>query len=244
MGRDEHWDEIALFDGFFLSSIVYLVAGRIGYVLLNMGEVGTLYRSLALLAYPGINQISGIVATFIFIMLFARAHNWDEWKTADSYVVSLSIVLAMGGLGGLLNGSNPGFPASWGLMYPGEIVTRIPVDLFIFAWSLITFAIVSRVRKNFRFYGWYKGESSVAREGLAALVFILCAGVYYAALGWIKEPILRVWILPLEFIAGIGLLLGGLMLIRQRVGRRDDTVWGKLKEIMTNIRLKLRKRRS
>lgn len=244
MGRDEHWDEIALFDGFFLSTIVYLIAGRIGYILLHLDSVGTLYRSLAILAYPGINQIVGIVATLVFVMLFARAHNWDEWKTADAYVVSLAIVLALGGLGGLLNGSNPGLPVSWGLMYPGETVARIPVDLWIFLWALVTFAIVSRVRKNFRFYSWYKGESSVAQEGLAALVFIICAGVYYLVLGWISQSMGKVWVLPFEFIAGLGLIVAGLLLIRQRVGRRDDTVWGKLKGITSNIRYRLGKRSS
>ena len=51
MGREEHFDEISLFDSYFLSLIVFLISGRLGYILLHWEELGTLYRSLALLAF-------------------------------------------------------------------------------------------------------------------------------------------------------------------------------------------------
>ncbi len=232
MGRDEHFDEIALFDGFFLSLLVYFVAGRAGYVITHLSEVGTLYRSLAVLAYPGISSVIGIMAVILFIVLFARSNGWDSWKVMDSAVVTLASILIFGGIGGLLNGTNPGNPAGFGIVYPGETITRIPVDLWIIVWSLITFAVVSRVRKNFRFYAWYKGESSTAQEGLASLIFAGLVGIYYVVVGWIRQPVAKVGVLPAEFLAGLVLILIAGYMIYRRVGRRDGSVWGKLRSII------------
>lgn len=244
MGRDEHFDEIILFDGFFLSVLTYLVAGRLGYVLLHMDTVGTIYRTLAILAFPGINSVIGIIGVFVFIILFARAHNWNDWKVADSSVVSLSMVMILGGLGGFLNGSNPGREVSWGVMYPGETAARIPVDVWTMIWAIFTFAIVSRVRKNFRFYSWYKGESSIAQEGLAALVFAISVGVYYLVVGFIDSLNWKIGFVPGEMLVGIALISLSSYIIYKRIGRRDATVWGKLREIKINFMQWLRKRRS
>lgn len=232
MGRDEHWDEIALFDGYFLALITFFIFGRIGYVLLHMSEMGTIYRSLAILTFPGIDISIGIVAATIFVWLFSRAQNWHVWKVADAYVVALSIVLVFGGLGGFLNGSNPGIESSWGLKYVGESVARVPVDLWIFLWSIVTFAVVSRVRKEFRFYEWYKGDSSTVREGLASLIFILLLGINYLVLGLIDQVNLKLGLIRIEFLVGIMLIVVSAALIGKRVGRRDDGLWGKLSNII------------
>lgn len=241
MGRDEHWDEISLFDGFFLSTIIFLLFGRIGYVLLHMEEVGTLYRSLAFLAFPGISAQVGIVACTIFMILFARSQGWQVWKVMDSYVVALAILLVLSGLGGLLNGSNPGIEANWGMMYPGETVARVPVDIWIFVWSIITFATVSRVRKNFRFYEWYKGEASVAKEGLATLIFLISVGLYYVVTGFINQIEWNLGVVPGESLLGLLMMGLGGYLISQQVGRRDGAWWSKLKGIILNIKQAMRR---
>ena len=232
MGRDEHFDEIVLFDGFFLSLFVYYVVGRAGYVILHISEVGTLYRSLAILAYPGISSLIGLLGVFGFIFLFARSHDFDSWKVLDSVVVTLSSILIFGGIGGLLNGTHPGNPSKFGLIYPGDSITRIPVDVWIIVWALITFAVVSRVRKNFRFYVWYKGESSTAQEGLASLIFAGMVGIYYIVTGFIGQPLTKIGVVPIEFLFGLTMISLAGYVIYKRVGRRDTTVWGKLRAII------------
>lgn len=202
MGRDEHWDEIALFDAFFLSALIYLGVGRTGYVIGHMSQVGTLYRFLAILAYPGINVIAGVLGSAIFVWLFARAKEWYVWKVADAYVVALGVVLCFGALGGILNGSS----AIW------------QINVWGMVWAILTFGIVARVRKDFRFYGWYKGESSIAQEGLASLVFGMAVGVYYLGVR--------------AYLVGALCVVASAFLIYRRVGRRETSLWSKLRDII------------
>jgi len=52
MGRDEHWEEIALFDTFFLAVLAFFVLGRIGYVI-SIADPMNFVEKLALLARQG-----------------------------------------------------------------------------------------------------------------------------------------------------------------------------------------------
>lgn len=232
MGRDEHFDEIALFDAYFLSLIVFVIFGRAAYVLLHLADLDTFYRMLAILAYPGIDGVVGIITSVIFVIMFARSHSWDEWRVVDSLAVVLSLVLIFGSLGGFLNGSNPGMEASWGLKYTSQDQPRVPLDILMLLWSVVIFGVVSRVRKNFRFYSWYKGESSIAKDGLAGLIFIVLTGIYYMLAPWIDQNVWKVGIVPGSSLLGLmGTAIAG-YLIYKRVGRRNEGVWGKLKTLI------------
>lgn len=232
MGRDEHFDEIALFDSYFLSLIIFLVAGRAAYVVAHGSDFSSAYQILALLAFPGVNALIGIVAAVIFVILFARAHGWDTWKVADSVVVAMSLALMFCNIGGVLNGSNPGMEVSWGLKYAGQDTARVPLDILMLVWSMITFGVVSRVRKNFRFYAWYKGEASTAQEGLAALIFVVLVGGYYLVAPWIDQGVWRIGVIPVQAMFGLLAVCGSGYLIYKRVGRRNEGIWGKLKSVI------------
>lgn len=220
MGRDEHWEEIALFDSFFLFLLTYVVVGRFGYVLTHMAELGTWYRGIAILSYPGVSPVVGIAAGLAFLILFARSKGWEVWKALDSAVVAISLAIIFAGLGGLLNGSNPGINTPWGVMYPGGASKIFPVDLWIFVWALITFGWVSRIRKNFRFYSWYKGEASVAKEGLSALSAGGLVGGYYLIAAWIAQPGWKVWVIPGQFLIGALIVAICGYMIYHRTGRK------------------------
>jgi len=206
MGRDEHWEEIELFDGYFLSLLVFFVSSRVVYVLLHP-DIQTWYRVFAVLAYPGLSIMAGLVFSTMYLILYGRMRNWEVWKLLDVTAVVLAVVLLIGSIGAILNGSNPGIESSFGLLYPGETVKRLPVDVWSFVWSLVTFGVVSRVRKQFRFFSWYKGDSSVARDGLAFLAFLFLAGIYLTLLGLIDEIAWRIWVLPGVSVFGVGLAL-------------------------------------
>lgn len=190
MGREEHWDETALFDSFFLSLFAYLIVGRLGYVALHASALNTPYRVLALLSYPGINVVAGALAVCLSIVLLARERGWQVWKALDALAVSSSLVGVFGMVAYALN-SRPGW---------GETIWSV----FI---AVVTFVCSARVRKNFRFYAWYKHDASVARDGLSMLTMVGMVGVYCLGIPWLRPPALTLWIIPLEFLVGVGLVL-------------------------------------
>lgn len=206
IGRDEHWEETKLFDMYFVALFTYFVVGRIAYVLLHP-ELYELGKALSLLAYPGIVNSVGILGASLVVGVMSRRAEWEEWKVMDGWVVVVATVLVIASLGAILNGSLPGrVSESFGYIHPGDTVARIPGDVWSFIWSLVTFGTVSRVRKNFRFYAWYKGEASVAKDGLAALAFGVLAGVYYLGAGLILEGN-NLWVVPVRSLVGLGLMV-------------------------------------
>ncbi|GAB4027006.1 MAG: hypothetical protein Fur0011_4030 [Candidatus Microgenomates bacterium] len=229
MGRDEHWEETWLFDTYFVSVFVYFLVGRIGYVILNP-ELYSLSRAFSLLSHPGISAVSGIVAALLVILFLSRRASLGLWKVMDTWAVVLSIVMVVASIGAILNGSMPGIQSStFGYVHPGDDVPRLSGDVWTFVWSLLTFGIVSRVRKNFRFYSWYKGEASVARDGLAVLVLLALSGVYASILGFMLEG-LRIWLIPRTTWIGILVLCVSLIMIYFRSGKnRGENLLSRLR---------------
>ena len=161
--------------------------------------------SLPLSGYLGVSRDQcnrGDCGGNYFYDFICAGHGWHEWRVGDAIGVALAMMLVMGGLGAVLNGSNPVWQA----------------NLWLLVWAIVTFAVVSRVRKNFRFYAWYKGELSMAAEGLASLIFVFSVGIYYLGMG--------------QFIVGGLCVAISAFLIYKRVGRRDATLWGKLVSVI------------
>ena len=223
IGRDEHWEENILFDTYFIALFIYLVVGRMAYVMVHP-ELYNLGKAISILAYPGIVSSVGILAASIVVLLLARKAEWEEWKVMDGWVVVVSTVLVITSIGAILNGSLPGVVSNtFGYIHPGDTVARIPGDVWSFIWSLITFGIVSRVRKNFRFYAWYKGEASVAKDGLAALCFGVMVGGYYLIAGVMLEGS-RLGVVPIMSLIGLGLVLCFSFMIYWRGGKNRGEV--------------------
>lgn len=222
VGRDEHLEELALFDAYFLGFFVYLMTGRIGEIVVRYETLHTLYRMVAFLAYPGIMHVAGIAGALLFVWLFARSHEWDEWKVWDMTAVTLLFILVFGALGSVANLANPGIETAWGIIHPGDTVRRFPVDMWSLIWSIVSFGIVSRVRKNFRFYAWYKGDSSVAQDGLAGLFALMGMGVYYLVRGFLDQGTRFLAYVPLMSLGGLGLIGVSIVWIYLRAGSRRE----------------------
>ena len=219
MGRDEHWEEIELFDGYFLAILLFLVVGRIGYVIPHWEEMGTFYRIVAILAYPGMDYFWGILSSILFFHLFANSKAWDSWKVMDAISVSLSVVLLFGFMGVFFNGSGGGKEVAMGLVYPGLSGRRVPVELFGMFFALFSLGITSRIRKEFRFYSWYKGESSVAKDGLASLAFLGLWGLFFTIRSFMVTGY-AIGILPVQLLLGIFMIVLAGVLVYKRVGRK------------------------
>lgn len=158
MGKDEHLEEISLFDAYFLSLAAYFAVGRVIYAYL-VREL-TIMQSMAILSYPGLNELAGIGGAVLMMVIVSMVKEWNRWKIMDLSSVSLSLILAFGGLARLTSAISP-------------------TNIFSLVFFLVMFVVTYRVRKNFRFYSWYKGEKGVPPEGLAAKVLVMMAGLYF-----------------------------------------------------------------
>lgn len=207
LGRDEHLEDEVLFDAFFLSVIAFFVVGRSGYVALHAEDLGTVYRYFAFLRYPGLSYVSGVAGAVATLIMFARAKTWDLWKTLDSAAVALSLMLVFGMLGAFFNGSNPGRESALGFVFPDVAGRRFPVDFVGMIFYIITFGITMRVRRNFRFYSWYKGDASVAKDGLAALIFLALSGTYYMIRGFVDDALVHFAGIPAMSLVGLSMLI-------------------------------------
>lgn len=225
LGRDEHWEEISLFDAFFLSLFVFFIAGRIGYVALHWAEMHVLWRAVGVLSYPGLSYPVGIGGVGAFLAFFSHEQGWNVRKVWDGAVVALSMTLIFTAVGGLLSGASVGIPWHWGIVTQMDGVRRFPADVWSVVWAILTYAVVFAVRKNFRFYAWYRGQATVAKNGLAALVFVAFAGLFYGVAGWITVQSTRLGPIPVTSVVGAGLIIAavvGIFLQRGGSGRTTN----------------------
>lgn len=168
MGREEHWEEESLFDVYFLGLLSFFFFGRLGYVLFA-SELNGLWESLSLLVKPGLNYGVGVVAAAVVMYLAGVRKEWERWKLFDTLAVTSLLVVAIGAVGNLLNRG------------------RLVLDLTTLVWAWASWGVVTMVRKNFRFYQWYKGEASVAKDGLAALISLGLVGLWFVLTGVISK---------------------------------------------------------
>ncbi len=218
MGRDEHWDEIELFDGFFIGLIVWMMTGRLGYILLNWSDMGTLYRTIAFLAFPGFAVVAGLGGMVGVMVLFAKERGWEVAKVMDSLAVTVAVAWFWLGIGGILNGTSG--------------VAR--VDYWGWVVAIVAFGLVSRVRKDFRFYSWYRGGASVAKDGLAALVMLGLIGVYFVGVGLLTTLGSVNWV---NLIGGLVVILVSGGWVYHNIGVK--TSWWQ--NLLQWVRLKIRR---
>lgn len=220
MGRDEHFDETWLFDASFLLIVSYFVFARLMYAVSVWGE-SSFIEGIALFTRPGLVHWAGIVGATLTSIVYARFRGWKVWKVMDFFVVTLSVILIFGHIGALLNGSNPGVQVKYlGLSYPGVDESLFSIDLLGLVWYFLVFILVSRVRKNFRFYQWYKADKGAARDGLSALVFANLTGWYYFVRSFLDDNLLSVWEWPAMRSIGIGLIIMSFVFIYIFSGRK------------------------
>mgnify|MGYP007030113664 CR=1 FL=1 len=200
MGRDENLEETSLFDTYFLALAGFFVGARAGYVVLNLSDFENIYRVLGFVAFPGLSFLSGGVVAIGVVILLANSYDWEIWKVLDNFAASLGIVLVFGSVASLL---------SRGLLI---------IEIMTFVWAVFYFVIINRVRKNFRFYQWYRNDRSVAPEGLASYLAIGFVGLWLILRG-ILEDSWRFYGVSYYIVLGVVVVLGACLLIYWRSGR-------------------------
>lgn len=221
LGREEHLEEKDLFDVGFQLMFVFFLAARAGYILLTWPKMADFRVWLALLSHPGFSYWIGLLAVLGGVLYIVAKRKWEKWVVLDIVTLALNLTLIFGGIGALLNGSNPGKVMSiMAFRYPGYIESRFSVDLLTLAWYAVVFAVLSKVHRNFRFYEWYKFGRGEAKPGLAFYGFVFFSGIYLVVRGFLDDNLRMLFgDIPLMSVAGILLALVAGIAVYTRSGR-------------------------
>ncbi len=221
-GREEHYEESQLFDGFLLSTLFGLVAGRVGFILLHLAEVGTQpLKWLDVISYPGVNLFVGLLGAGIYMYRFALKQKWDVYEIMDFWVLAVSFGLGLMWVGLFFDGSSFGNPTQlpWGLVFPGVFDKHHPVQAYFALFFFVLSWYLNWVEYRYRTFTWYRAGKNTAQTGFLTSVFIIGLGIFSFVVAWLRPAQFTVngWSLdPLIYLLITGV---GIWLLWKRSGR-------------------------
>lgn len=221
-GKEEHYDEATLFDGFLLSMLVGIIGARLGFIAFHPEVFGLqIFNWININAYPGFNLITGILAAGAYIYYYANKHKWDVFEIVDFWVLGLSFALSMVWVGLFLDGSSFGYPTSLpiGLIFPGVFEPHQPVQLYFAAFYLLLFWYLSWADYHYRTFSWYRAGKNTAQTGYLTSIFIIGTGVFSLIMTWLRPSQFVIGGLALDIPVYIITTLLGVILLWWRSGR-------------------------
>jgi len=193
---------------FFYLILGVIVGGRLGYMLFyNFSEIFRHPLEIFAVWHGGMSFHGGLIAAIFFGYLFCRKYHYDFYKLADPTVVVAPIGLALGRLGNFINGELYGRATTlpWGMLFPGEDVSRHPSQLYelslegILLFIILFILIKKNVRKGFVFWS-----------------FIFLYGLFRFLVEFLREPDAHLGHL-IGFMT-MGQILSSLMIIAGIIG--------------------------
>jgi phosphatidylglycerol:prolipoprotein diacylglycerol transferase len=192
-----------------------ILGGRLGYVLF--------YNPAYYLRHPleifatwqgGMSFHGGCIGVLVAGFYVCRKHGLDYWKTADLFVVTVPIGLALGRIGNFINGELYGRVTSlpWGMIFPeGGLVPRHPSQLYeAFLEGVVLFVILWNLKEKpwQRQHPWPHGS-------LVAL-FLCLYGLFRFLVEFVREPDPQLGLFFLDLSMGqllsIAMFLAGIIL--------------------------------
>lgn len=188
--KEEGWDEVKVFDAWFLSGIFGIILGRIGFGLLQP-EIfaGSWYKILWLTQYPGLSGETVWWGMLVALIVLALLKKIDFWHFTGILIPAALIVEIFIRLGTFLGGTNLGklAPAGWGLVFPGVDGGRWPVQLFWTAALILVYIVINVLEKNYRrLFPW-------AKDGFLLAIYCLLSGGLRLGLGRIELEAVFWW---------------------------------------------------
>ena len=229
-GREEHYSEMDLFDGFLLSLLFGFFLGRLFYIFLNIEQLGiNLIKWLDVFSYPGVNSIVMFSAAGIYLYRFALKKNWDVFEVLDFSVGAFSLSQFFMWLGLFFDGSGFGVKTNLpvGMIFPGVFEKHHPVQLYFVLFYLVLFSYLARVEYKYRTFAWYRFGKKTAQTGYLTSIFFIAVGLFSLLINFISLPSFVVSGVRLDFFLSIFSALFGLFLLGLRSGRVSTKFFGR-----------------
>lgn len=220
--REEHYSEEETFDGFLLATVVSLLAARVGFVVLNIGQLGFApWRWLDIVTYPGWSFTIGLFGAAWYLYRFANRKRWDVFEILDYWTTAVTAGLTVLSVGLFFDGTFFGTKTTmpWGLVFPGVFDKHHPLQLYFAVFYAVLFWYLVRTEYRYRTYNWYRAGRNTAQTGFLTSMALIWWGAFQVLISPISVPQLVVagWNLD-PFLAG-ACCLGGIGLLVHRSGR-------------------------
>ncbi len=222
--REEHYDEIEIFDGFILSFIFGLLGGRVGHIIINFVSFGfDAGKWINFISFPGFNFIFMLVFATIYFGLFARKRKWDVFEVLDFWTQAISLGAVFFYIGHFFNGSILGkiTQLPWGIKYPQLFETRHPVQLYYAFSFVILYFYFNWLEFNYRSFRWYRGSRKTAQTGFLFFNFLIISSFLSLLFKFFAEPVLLIAGYDIEWIFYSLILILGLILMLKRSGLQN-----------------------
>ena len=115
----------------FLLFTAGVIGARLFFVLQHWDDYKGNFLKIILIQEGGLVWYGGFIAATVVGLVYARGKKWPVLKLCDFFAPILPLAQAIGRLGCFFNGCCYGkiTDASWGVVFSGDSVPRIPVQL-------------------------------------------------------------------------------------------------------------------
>jgi len=229
-GREEHYSEMDLFDGFLLSLLFGSFLGRLAFVFFHIEQLGiNVIKWLDIFSYPGTNLSVLFLGAGIYLYRFALKKRWDVFEVLDFSVGAFSLSQVFIWIGSFLDGTSFGVKTNLpvGIVFPGVFEKHHPIQLYYIIFYLALFLYLVRVEYKYRTYSWYRYGKKTAQTGFLTSMFFIFFGFFNLIISFFSLPSIVISGIRLDFILSIFALLFGLFLLGLRSGRISTKFFGK-----------------
>jgi prolipoprotein diacylglyceryltransferase len=234
-GKEEHYSEMEVFDGFLLSLIFGFVLGRISFVFFELEAIGINFiKWLDIFSYPGINSLVFFVAASLYLYRFALKKKWDVFEILDFAVLGFTLSQVFLWLGLFFEGSGFGIKTGLpiGMVFPSVFEAHHPLQLYRILFYLILFVYLSKAEYRYRTFEWYRYGKKTAQTGFLTSMFFIFSGLFSVVISFLAIPEVIFYGLRLDFGLGILTFLFGLFLLGLRSGRISTKFFGKRNKVL------------
>jgi phosphatidylglycerol---prolipoprotein diacylglyceryl transferase len=220
--RDEHYEEMEVFDGFLISMVVGLLVARLGFVVTHWTEFElNIVKWIDLFTYPGLSWLFAVLGAGWALIRFAKNRKWDVFEILDFWLTALCLGQVWLWLGWWLDGTRFGLASTlpWAMHFPNVVDTHHPTQVYAAGLYGILFWFLSWLEYHYRTFEWYKTGRKSALTGFVTGSFLIGHGLIQAGLAALMPAQLQMFGWRLDYwLAGAAAVLG-VIVIYVRSGR-------------------------
>jgi len=221
-GKEEHYPEDQLIDGYLLSFLTGLFVARVGHIILYFNQYNfDILKWINPITYPGGVWWLGLFAACLYLYKFAGEKKWDRFELLDFWFMAVAAGLSIVSIGLFFDGGGAGKPTTLpiGIAFPGVIDNLHPVQLY---WAVGYSCLgwyLSWAEYKYRTFRWYRGKKA-AQSGFLTSIFVLFIGLCGLVLQPISNASITISGFVIDYYMFAAILIWGAGLLYVRSGRK------------------------